>query len=1207
MWHPINRSLTYAAVLLASLSAHAQEGIQQQDRHLSPQYLQALERDIAKVQRSDSVVSVGSGFLDIAEANATRFPIVEGFFTIRDGEGAHILGLTDANFTALVSHPSVTVPLKVEDFSVTEVGTSSSKADLVFVLDTTGSMSRQINVVINNVLAFVDGLSAEGVDYRLAGYSYGDEVPYRSMINFTGDAAAFKNWVTNLDAVGGNDWPENPLDSIVHSGTALSWRSDAQQIIMLVTDAPAHVAGDGGDSNTSATFSSAAAATAGKAFFYSSPESDYASLGTSLGWPFNDSVLLAQLSGELVGRYAYSFTDPVGESDSVVRELSLTLVGDTTYADTASYEPEEAVGELRVTVYNTDLEPRVIPSAIVDVLNVTTGDTASYVADDAGVALISFEGDAEYTVTAGLVPRYAKNELGFTTTSTEDGVTASVEELTFNLPLITVEGMKSEVLANLERIKAYDPVSLSSAPFADEAQTGIDWVTGVPTEADGDSGPSDAQLEGLTRMYVSTGALNKANHYVKADVEKIGSSVSKIVVTVLDLTETFKNLQDRLLKAASALNPDSAEWAITKWTYEKVKSLFELTASKLGKLSISLSNTMLDVVKMNLPPEYQFVIDRIKDLIAISSANPNLPVISDAAKKIAIEALTPIYANGVDATFQSSINRHSSVVASLEPAVLQAQLASAEAQMAELIRQAELVKTMLDDSGKISDVVGVIGGLVSTIDNTLDFLPKTTRALPAITAVKTVVDTLDKALKGADIAFAASDATAATLHFNVVDDQIEDVIHSTSNGINSSAFYAMKASMPVKAQFSPSTVGLSSTTAVELFSSSESLSAFQVAIVSGKTLLADDDYDGFFTHFIDVLLPASENLLTAFNAEMELSYRGNDLSTYYKPGNYDALMSAAATAHTAYTVNDMAASLSVMSQLLGMSLATDAQTSDAVNRIIATLNEWNLLATQTAQTLNNAVQSVASNMSSYGFPFIASINIVSNTVSVDGKVTLDVVVRNIGGNNISHNNIAPEVHSDHFIINSTMEPSGDLVSGDEISFRFMMDKRNDLTEEPEQLRVDVSTRMSWGPNFNSKHMVLIEKVEVDSDEDAIPDNWELAHGLDPNSAADAHADLDDDHLTNYMEFKAGLDPSNSDTVGNGKGDFITYTDMLVLGDVLAGDVNKDSVIDAVDVELMMEGYGVPQPTSPLMLRGDFNRNGRIDLFDIQVVRKLAAM
>ena len=50
----------------------------------------------------------------------------------------------------------------------------------------------------------------------------------------------------------------------------------------------------------------------------------------------------------------------------------------------------------------------------------------------------------------------------------------------------------------------------------------------------------------------------------------------------------------------------------------------------------------------------------------------------------------------------------------------------------------------------------------------------------------------------------------------------------------------------------------------------------------------------------------------------------------------------------------------------------------------------------------------------------------------------------------------------------------------------------------------------------------------DTDGDGLPDAWELAHGLNPNSAADATLDGDFDDLENFIEFAFNLNPQLAD-------------------------------------------------------------------------------
>src|SRR5579875_758539 len=173
-------------------------------------------------------------------------------------------GLTDANGQPVGN-------LRVGNVKVFENGQAAKildfrgqgqgrPVDIVFVMDITESMQPYIDAVKQNMITFAQDLQANHRDYRLGLVTFEDYVvsaypdcncPYRKTL--TADVQQFTDWVGTLHAGGGGDIPEDPLDALSYAAT-LPFRPDAQGIIIMITDAPPHVAGDGPDRTGDAAY-----------------------------------------------------------------------------------------------------------------------------------------------------------------------------------------------------------------------------------------------------------------------------------------------------------------------------------------------------------------------------------------------------------------------------------------------------------------------------------------------------------------------------------------------------------------------------------------------------------------------------------------------------------------------------------------------------------------------------------------------------------------------------------------------------------------------------------------------------------------------------------------------------------------------------------------------------------------------------------------
>ncbi|MBL9117599.1 MAG: C39 family peptidase [Verrucomicrobiaceae bacterium] len=127
--------------------------------------------------------------------------------------------------------------------------------DLVFLIDSTGSMGDDIANVKSNVNTLIDSISTKFKDYRIAvvdykdypQYPYGDpsDYTYRVVTSFSPlNSSAAKSGINSLSAGGGADIPESvfsALDVVVTGSVIGGWRSDpVERHVFVLGDAPGH-------------------------------------------------------------------------------------------------------------------------------------------------------------------------------------------------------------------------------------------------------------------------------------------------------------------------------------------------------------------------------------------------------------------------------------------------------------------------------------------------------------------------------------------------------------------------------------------------------------------------------------------------------------------------------------------------------------------------------------------------------------------------------------------------------------------------------------------------------------------------------------------------------------------------------------------------------------------------------------------------------
>jgi len=230
----------------------------------------------------------------------------------------------------------------------TSVGIGS--ADILFAIDTSGSMSDEISAVRNGLINFTNTLESQGVDVRYAVLTFADKVPYNVRQKYTSNVTRIQQTLDALSTGGGT---EQSWDVANDSIDIFDERAGAQEYFLIFTDEDADTAtgdvndpstlpGSLGSTPTASDVASRLDAEGVRLFGITQPEPQLDVGELSIGrvanrsangqyFNINDANFAAKFENEIAGTIANAsvgqlLTLTAGETDTV----SLTIPGSTT-------------------------------------------------------------------------------------------------------------------------------------------------------------------------------------------------------------------------------------------------------------------------------------------------------------------------------------------------------------------------------------------------------------------------------------------------------------------------------------------------------------------------------------------------------------------------------------------------------------------------------------------------------------------------------------------------------------------------------------------------------------------------------------------------------------------------------------------------------------------------------------------------------------
>ncbi len=162
----------------------------------------------------------GDGVTDLGEVAGSMTDPLDPSSTIPDGD-----------FFVVLPFNGPDRPIRTLSF-----GTSINRADVYFLIDTTGSMGTPIANVTSSLTTIASALAERIPDVHMGvgqfrdfpfggtfdGYGSAGDMAYQNMQNITGDVSAVQAALGRLSAAGGADGPESHVAALFHTALSMS-------------------------------------------------------------------------------------------------------------------------------------------------------------------------------------------------------------------------------------------------------------------------------------------------------------------------------------------------------------------------------------------------------------------------------------------------------------------------------------------------------------------------------------------------------------------------------------------------------------------------------------------------------------------------------------------------------------------------------------------------------------------------------------------------------------------------------------------------------------------------------------------------------------------------------------------------------------------------------------------------------------------------